>query len=110
MALLNFTDNNFQREVLEANQLVLVDFWASWCGPCQMIAPLIEETTEEYLGRMKVGKLNIEENPEIPSRYGVMSMPTLIFFKNGQPVDQLVGAMSKSNLKEKIEGNLNFHT
>ena len=85
---------------------VLVDYWASWCGPCRLIAPLIEELAGEYRDRIKIGKLNIEENPAIPTRYGVMSIPTLMFFKKGQVIDQAVGAIPKAELKRRIEETL----
>ena len=103
MALLHFTDTNFKKEVLESDLPVLVDFWASWCGPCKAIAPLIEELAGEYEGRVKIGKVNIEENPATPTRYGVMSIPTLLFFKKGRVTDQAVGALPKAEIKKRIE-------
>jgi thioredoxin 1 len=106
MALIHLTDSNFKKEVLESNLPVLVDFWATWCGPCKIINPIVEELSNEYQHRLKVGKINIEENPAIPTRYGVMSIPTLMFFKKGQAVDQAVGAMAKAELKRRIEENL----
>ena len=106
MALLHFTDSNFKKEVLESELLVLVDYWAPWCGPCKMIAPIIEELAKEYDKKIKIGKINIDENPKIPTHYGVMSIPTLMFFKKGQVVDQAAGALSKVELKKKIEENL----
>ncbi|MEK6691413.1 MAG: thioredoxin [Nitrospirota bacterium] len=101
--LLKVNSESWEREVLEAKGHVLVDFWASWCGPCMMIAPIIEEMATEYAGKLKVLKLNTDENPEIASRYKIMGIPTLIFFKDGKIVDQIVGAVPKSQLKTKID-------
>ena len=106
MALLHFTDSNFKKEVLESDLLVLVDFWATWCSPCRMVTPIIEELAKEYDKKIKIGKINIDENPKIPTHYGVMSIPTLMFFKKGRVVNQVVGALSKAELKKKIEENL----
>lgn len=106
MSIVHFSDNNFQKEVLESKLPVLVDFWANWCGPCKMIAPFIEELAEEYKGKMKIGKIDVDTNPSVPTRYGVMSIPTLIFFKSGKVMEQLVGAANKQELRKKIEGNL----
>ena len=93
----------WEDEVLKANGLTMVDFWAAWCGTCQMIAPVVEDLATEYHGRMKVAKLNTDENPDIASRYQVMGIPTLMFFKGGQVIDRIVGAASKRQFKEKIE-------
>ena len=90
-------------EVVKADGLVMVDFWAVWCGPCQMVAPLVEELATEYDGKVKIMKLNTDENPDIAGRYGIMSIPTLLFFKGGQPVDKVVGAVPKRVLKEAID-------
>lgn len=106
MAVLNFTDSNFKKEVLESQLPVLVDFGANWCGPCKMIAPIIEELAKEYDKKIKIGKIDIDENPKIPTHYGVMSIPTLIFFNKGRVSGQVVGALTKSELKKKIEANL----
>ena len=106
MSALHFTDANFKKEVLESDLPVLVDFWASWCGPCKMIAPHLEELAKEYAGKMKIGKVDIDVNSKAATRYGVMSIPTIIFLKNGRVMDQLVGAVSKHDLKRKIEENL----
>jgi len=101
--LLELTKENFKKEILGSSGLFLVDFWASWCGPCKIIASFLEELAKEYTGRIKIAKLNIEEAPEIASQYGVMSVPTLLFFKNAKVINQVVGALSKQALKQKIE-------
>ena len=98
-----FTDQNFETEVLKSSKLVLVDFWAAWCGPCQMMGPIIDELAEELKDKYKIGKLNVDENRETASKYGVMSIPTLIIFKNGKELKQLVGVQSKEGLKEELE-------
>ena len=90
-------------EVGKASGLVLVDFWAVWCGPCQMVAPVVEELACEYNGKLKVMKLNTDENPDVAGRYGIMSIPTLLFFKGGQAVDKVVGAVPKKVLKDAID-------
>ena len=99
---MQFTDQNFEQEVLKSDKLVLVDFWAVWCGPCQMMGPIIEELAEEVKDKYKVGKLNVDENRETASKYAVMSIPTLIIFKNGEVVKQLVGVQAKDNLIEEL--------
>ncbi len=106
MSTLHFTDLNFKKEVLESDLPVLVDFWAAWCGPCKMIAPLIDDLAKEYAGKMKIGKIDVDSNSKIATQYGVMSIPTMIFFKNGKIMEQLVGAASKPDLKRKIDENL----
>jgi len=106
MALLHLTDNNFKKEVLESDLPVLVDFWATWCGPCKMVAPIIEELSKEYEKKIKIGKINIEENPRTPTHYGIMSIPTLMFFKKGQVVGQALGVVSKAELKKAIAEKL----
>lgn len=106
MNLLQFTDANFKKEVLESNVPVLVDFWAAWCSPCKMIAPFVEELAKEYTGKIKVGKLDVDTNPKTATQYGIMSIPTLIFFKNGKVADHVVGALNKVGLKRKMEENL----
>jgi thioredoxin 1 len=105
MSTKHFTDLNFKKEVLESDVAVLVDFWAAWCGPCKMIAPLIDELAKEYAGKMKIGKVDVDTNPKVATEYGVMSIPTIIFFKNGKVMNQLVGALNKQELKRKIEEN-----
>lgn len=98
-----FTDQNFEQEVLKSEKPVLVDFWAVWCGPCQMMGPIIEELAEEVKDKYKVGKLNVDENRETAAKFSIMSIPTLIIFKNGEAVKQLVGVQAKENLKEELE-------
>ncbi|NOX61132.1 MAG: thioredoxin [Chloroflexi bacterium] len=98
---LHLTDDNFDR-VIASDLPVLVDFWAPWCGPCHMIAPTVEALAKEYAGRLVVGKLNVDENPLIASRYGIMSIPTLLIFKNGKPVDQIVGAVPAPLLRQRV--------
>lgn len=98
-----FTDANFQKEALESDIPVLVDFYADWCGPCKMVAPIVAELADEYAGVYKIGKLNVDEQPDTAQKYRVMSIPTLIIFKNGTPVDQVVGAVPKKALVEKLE-------
>ena len=96
------TDANFQSEVLESSQPVLVDFWAEWCGPCKMIAPSIEQLAEEFDGKAKIAKVNVDEQPRLAEQYGVRSIPTLLFFQDGKVADQLVGALPKDALAEKL--------
>jgi len=105
MSTQHFTDLNFKKEVLESDIPVLVDFWAAWCGPCKMIAPLIDELANEYAGKMKIGKVDVDTNPRIATEYGVMSIPTIIFFKSGRVMNQLVGGVNKLDMKRKIEEN-----
>lgn len=100
------TDDNFQSEVLESAKPVLVDFWANWCGPCHTIAPAIEEVAAEFEGMAKVGKLDVDNNPHISMQYGVRSIPTLLFFKDGQVVDQVIGVAPKKELAEKLSALL----
>ena len=100
------TDANFKSEVLQSKTPVLVDFWAEWCGPCRMIGPIVDELAKEYTGKIKVGKVNVDEAQSLAVRFNVMSIPTLIFFKNGEAVDQIIGAMPKEELAEKINENL----
>ncbi len=104
--VLEVTTATWEKEVLGSNGLVMIDFWAVWCGPCRMIAPTVEELSKEYAGKVKVCKLNTDENPDIASRYKIMGIPTLMFFSNGQKVDQIVGAVPKPQLKTKIDALL----
>ena len=97
------TDENFEQEILKAELPALVDFWAPWCGPCHMVAPIVEEIANQYQGKLKVGKLNVDEAPGIASKYGIMSIPTLVIFKEGKVVEQMVGASPKEQIEEKIK-------
>lgn len=103
MAEATFTDQNFQEEVLNSPTPVLVDFFATWCGPCKMLAPVVEELSNEYAGKVKVGKLDVDDNPVVAQTYGVQSIPTILFFKNGQLVDKMVGFQNKEVLEEKLD-------
>ncbi len=104
--IIEITTDSWDKEVLQSSGLVMVDFWAVWCGPCRMIAPTVEELAKEYAGKVKVGKLNTDENSEIAGKYKIMGIPTIMFFKDGQKVDQVVGAVPKPQLKSKIESLL----
>jgi len=106
MATKTVTDSSFQSDVLGASGPVLVDFWAEWCGPCKMIAPALEELSEELGDKVTIAKLNIDENPEAPSKYGVRGIPTMILFNNGQPAATKVGAEPKSRIQAWLEGAL----
>jgi thioredoxin 1 len=106
MNLVHLTQKNFNEEVMKSTLPVLVDFWAEWCAPCKRIAPIIDEVAKEYSGKIKVAKLNVDEAANVASKYGIMSIPTVIIFKDGKAVDQVVGLLSKPQLKEKIEDNL----
>ena len=101
--LLHVSDKTFGSEVLQSNLPVLVDFWATWCGPCKSIGPIIDELAKEYTGRVKMAKLNVDENPATPSQYGVRGIPTLILFKGGKILEQIVGAVPKTRLVSIIE-------
>ena len=100
------SDDNFEADVLNSDKPVLLDFWAEWCGPCKMIAPILDEAADEYADRMVVAKLNIDENPNAPAKFGIRSIPTLMLFKDGNVHAQKLGAMSKSQLTEFLETNL----
>ena len=101
-----YTDSNFQSEVLSSDKLTVIDFWAEWCGPCRAIGPVIEELSKEYDGKVNVGKVNVDQNSELTVNYGVTSIPAILFIKDGQVVDKLVGAQPKSNFVKKIETHL----
>jgi thioredoxin 1 len=101
-----FTDASFKSEVLDSDKLTVIDLWAEWCGPCRMMSPVIEELSSEYAGKAVVGKLNVDDNPEVPSNYNVRGIPTFLFLKNGELVDKVVGAQTKQFLKDKIEAHI----
>ena len=101
--LFHATDGNFDPEILKSDIPAMVDFWAPWCGPCHVIAPVVEELAKEYAGKVKMARMNVDENPATPSRYGIRGIPTLILFKNGQVFDQIVGAVPKSKVEEMIK-------
>lgn len=98
-----FTDATFEQEVLQSDKVTVVDLWAEWCGPCKMMNPVIEELSKEYEGRVVIGKLNVDDNPEIPTQYNVRGIPTFLIFKNGELKDKVVGAQTKQHLQSKIE-------
>ncbi|MFQ5544491.1 MAG: thioredoxin TrxA [Acidiferrobacterales bacterium] len=104
--IVHITDHSFEDEVLRSDDPVLVDYWAEWCGPCKIIAPVLEEIATEYEGKLKVAKLNIDENPDTPPKYGIRGIPTLMLFKNGNVEATKVGSVSKSQLSAFIDGNL----
>lgn len=101
--IITLTDARFKEEVLESKLPVFVDFWAPWCGPCRMVAPIVEELGEEYSGRVKFGKLNVDDNPVTAQKYGIVSIPTLMIFKNGEVAEQLIGAHPKKRIKQAID-------
>jgi thioredoxin 1 len=101
-----FTDSNWEQDVLSSDKPVLVDFWAEWCGPCRMIGPLVEELAKEYEGKAVIGKLNVDENPGVASKYGIRSIPTLLVFKGGEVVDKIVGAVPKTMLAQKLDNQM----
>ncbi len=103
---LTATDQNFKAEILDSGKVALVDFWAAWCGPCQMLGPVIEELAGEYEGKAVISKLNVDENPNTAAQYGIRSIPTMLIFKNGEVVDQMVGAMPKNMIAEKIDAQI----
>lgn len=106
MSVVHITQQNFEAEVLNSELPVLVDFWAEWCGPCKMIAPIVEELSADLAGKMKVSKVNVDEAQELAAKFNIMSIPTLLIFKQGKPVEQIVGAMGKDQLLEKIKPQL----
>ncbi|NLK75757.1 MAG: thioredoxin [Clostridiales bacterium] len=101
-----FTDDNFQKEALESDIPVLVDFYADWCGPCKMIAPIISELADEYQGKIKIGKLNVDDQPGTAGQYRVMTIPTLLFIKNGKVEDKVVGVVAKKAIQDKLDAML----
>lgn len=107
MKPVNINNESFEREVLQSTQLTIVDFWAPWCGPCKMIAPVLDDIASRYDGKVKVTKLNVDENSETSQRFGITSIPTLIFFNNGAIVDRITGAVSRGELETRINRLLN---
>ena len=103
---LEFTDANFKESVIDSNKLSVVDFWAEWCGPCRAIGPAIEELSKEYDGKVNIGKLNVDNNPQVAMDYGITSIPAILFIKNGEVVDKMMGAQPKANFAKKIEALL----
>lgn len=105
---LHFTDDSFEEDVLNADsdKPVLVDFWAEWCGPCKMVGPVVDELAGEFEGKAKIGKVDVDSNPETSTKYGIRSIPSLLIFKNGEVVDQIVGAVPKSQLKKQLEAQI----
>ncbi len=103
---LEFTDANFQKDVIESDKLTVVDFWAEWCGPCRAIGPVIEELAKQYEGKIKVGKVNVDHNPQVSVNYGITSIPAILFIKGGKIVDKQIGAVPKSVLDKKIQAHL----
>jgi thioredoxin 1 len=101
-----YNDSNFQTEVLSSEKLTVVDFWAEWCGPCRAIGPVIEELSKEYDGKVNVGKVNVDNNPQLSTNFGITSIPAILFIKEGKVVDKLVGAQPKSNFVKKIEQHI----
>lgn len=101
--VLKLTDSSFEAEVSKSSIPVLVDFWAEWCGPCRMMSPILEEVAPVYKGKLKIGKLNVDENQDSPSKFGVMNIPTMILFKSGKEVERIIGAMSRAELQKKLD-------
>jgi thioredoxin 1 len=106
MSEITLTEGNFEQEVLNSELPVMVDFWAVWCGPCKVLGPIVEELANEYQGKLKVGKVNVDENNQLAGRYGIMSIPTLKFFKGGKVVGELIGAAPKSTLEAEIKKHI----
>ena len=106
MKPVEFTDDNFETEVLQSNIPVLIDFWAVWCGPCKMIAPIVEELSGELEGKIKIGKLDVDNNPQVATTYGIRSIPTLLIFRDGKIVDQIIGAVPKQAIAQKLDAQL----
>ena len=104
--ILQVTDDNFQSEILDSNIPAMVDFWAVWCGPCKMVGPIVEELAKEYEGKIKIGKMNVDENKNTPAKFGIRSIPTLILFKGGNVMDTIIGAVPKADIEDKLKGLL----
>jgi thioredoxin 1 len=107
MPLIEITDTNFATEVEQSDVPVLIDFWAVWCGPCKMVAPVVEELAQEYDGKVKIGKLDVDNNQQTAMKFGIRSIPTLLIFKDGKVVDTIIGAVSKGQIEEKLKAQLN---
>jgi thioredoxin 1 len=105
-AVTSVTNDTFETVVIQSSNLIMVDFWATWCGPCKIVAPVVEELAQEYTGKVNFAKVNTDENPDIASRFNIRGIPTLIFFKDGKVLDQIVGAVPKAQLKSKIDSFL----
>lgn len=103
MSELQLTENNWEQEVIQSDKPVLIDFWAPWCGPCRMVAPIVSEIAQEYADKLKVGRLNTDEEPGVAVKYGIMSIPTLMIFKNGEVADQIIGAAPKEYFTQKLD-------
>ena len=106
-AVVEFSDANFEQEVIQAATPVLVDLWAAWCGPCRMIAPIVEELASAYRGKIKIGKLNVDDHPQVAAQFRVMNIPTLLLFKGGQEVDRIVGVVPREELTRRIDRVIN---
>mgnify|MGYP001447007055 CR=1 FL=1 len=106
MSIISVEDNNFKEKVLESKQPVLCDFWAEWCGPCKQISPILSEISQEYENKITIAKINIDNNPEVPSKYGILSIPTLILFNNGKMVGSQIGLLDKQTLTNWIDENI----